>query len=76
MLSGFYMIEEFFKSHAGIVIISIVWGLGVATLFKKTCEGPRCKVIEFHGPAMSESKHFWRYAGDQCYRWKPYIAKC
>lgn len=68
---------EFFKSRVGIVIISIVWGLGLATLFKRSCEGKDCKVIEYHGPPIKDVEHHWQYDGDtKCYRWVPYVTKC
>ena len=71
------MITDFLKSQVGIVMISIIWGLGLATLFKKSCEGKDCKIIEFRGPPVNDIKsHMWTYGGDQCYRVKPYITKC
>lgn len=71
------MIDKFLKSPVGIIIISIIWGLGLATLFKRSCEGNNCKIIEYRGPAMSNSKYYWQYDGDQkCYEWSPYLTKC
>jgi hypothetical protein len=71
------MIGDFLKSEAGIIIISIVWGLGLATLFKRSCQGPNCKVIEYRGPPVTNMKYAWKYDGDdKCYGWTPYLTKC
>lgn len=71
------MIEDFLKSRVGIVIVSIIWGLGLSTLFKMSCDGKDCKVIRYRGPAIDNIKHHWTYDGDdKCYKWKPYLTKC
>lgn len=82
------MIDKFLKSPVGIIIISIIWGLGLATLFKRSCdnegtegtegkEGKECKVIEIRGPAVSNTGYYWKYSGDnKCYVWEPYLTKC
>lgn len=71
------MINEFLKSKVGVIIISIIWGLGLATLFKKSCDsGSNCKVIEYRGPTTEESQGVWRNGDNQCYRLKPYLVDC
>ncbi len=70
------MISDFLQSDAGIIILSIIWGLGLATFFKKSCDSNDCRVIEFRGPTTEESKGYWNYGKKDCYRLKPIIAKC
>ena len=71
------MIEDFLKTEVGVIIISIIWGLGLATLFKKSCKGDNCTVIEYRGPPVSNNKHSWRYDGNnKCYKWIPYLTSC
>ena len=71
------MIDKFLKSPVGIIIVSIVWGLGLATLFKRSCEGNNCKIIEYRGPAVSNGEYYWKYDGDaKCYQWQPYLTTC
>lgn len=71
------MISDFLKSPVGIVIVSIVWGLGLATLFKRSCQGNNCKVIEYRGPDVSNTEYHWKYDGDnRCFEWQPYLTKC
>ena len=70
------MIEDFFKSEVGIIIVSIIWGLGLAVMFKKSCDGQNCKVIEYRGPPVRETKYHWTYGDDKCYTWHPYVTAC
>lgn len=70
------MIKEFLTSRVGIIFVSIIWGLGLSTLFKKSCEGTNCKVIEYHGPPVDQSKHHWSYGKGDCYQWHPYVVDC
>lgn len=75
------MIGEFLKSRAGIVLLSIIWGLGLATLFKKSCEGASdggraCAVVEFRGPTSSEAQGIWNYNGSKCYRLQHQLVSC
>jgi len=72
----YIMVEDFFKSRIGILFISIVWGLGLATLFRKSCDGINCKVIEYHGPNIEDRNAYWRYGNEECYQWSPYIISC
>lgn len=70
------MIEKFLKSRVGIILISIIWGLGLATLFKIGCTGNNCKVIEYRGPPISDADYAWNYGDDKCYSLQPYVTKC
>uniref|UniRef100_A0A6C0J4D9 Uncharacterized protein n=1 Tax=viral metagenome TaxID=1070528 RepID=A0A6C0J4D9_9ZZZZ len=70
------MIEEFLLSEVGIIIISIIWGLGVATLFRFGCDTPACKVIEYRGPPIKDIKYKWKYGGQKCYNIEPYVTSC
>lgn len=71
------MIEEIFKSRIGVIIISIIWGLGLSTMFRKACHGRSCQVIEYNGPNPDEvAHHVYNYGNKQCYRYYPVISKC
>ena len=69
------MFDEVLKSRAGIIFISILWGLGLATLFKRACDDPGCKVITYRGPPLADSKTTWKY-GNTCYNANPYTSSC
>lgn len=58
----------------GKVLISIILGLGLASLFRKTCEGKDC--IAFRGPIIEDvSGRVFQY-GDECYTYKQRATKC
>lgn len=40
---GFY---ELIKTQQGRIIVSIIWGLGLACLFRKVCVGRNCIVYK------------------------------
>jgi len=71
------MLEDIFKSRIGIIIISIIWGLGLSTLFRKACQGRHCQVIVYNGPDPNEIKDtYYEYIDGQCYQYYPFMTKC
>lgn len=71
------MLEQIFKSRIGIIIISIIWGLGLSTLFRKACQGRKCQVIVYNGPDPQEIKDtYYDYGNGTCYQYYPFISKC
>lgn len=70
------MLEEFVQSKTGVILISVIWGLGLATLFKKSCEGLNCKVIKYQGPTAEDIKNTWKYSDNKCYKFEPYLSNC
>ena len=68
------MIHDFLKSKKGRIFISIVWGLGLAFLFRKACMSRNCLIIK--GPNPQEvAKTTYSHEG-KCYQYVPYITKC
>lgn len=71
------MISEFIRSRTGVIILSIVWGLGLSTLFRKACQGRHCHVIVYNGPDPNEVKNTtYDYGTGQCYKYEPIISDC
>ena len=56
------------------IIVSIILGLGIATLFRRACEGRNCIIIKGKSTADVE-KNSYRYK-DKCYKYKSVSAKC
>ena len=55
-------------------IISIILGLGLASLFRKTCKSSNCIVIK--GPSINEiSKQIYKI-DDKCYEYIPKVTLC
>ena len=69
--------DGFFKSRTGIIIVSVIWGLGLSTLFRKACQGNKCKVVVYQGPNPHELKDtYYNYGDQQCYQYYPHISQC
>ncbi len=71
------MLQEIFQSRVGIIIISVIWGLGLSTLFRKACQGRTCQIIKYTGPNPYEiEKTYYNYGTGQCYQFHPVLSKC
>ncbi len=65
---------EFFNTKTGQVLLSIIWGLGLATMFRRVCTGRNCIVIR-GPPSNLVSNTIYGYK-DKCYSYTPYISQC
>jgi hypothetical protein len=62
------------QTDRGKILISILLGLGFATLFRKSCKDKEC--IEFKGPKLSDIKGKVYQYENQCYEFAPNPVKC
>ena len=53
------IVEDFLSNDKGKIIISIIWGLGLAALFRKVCKGRNCIVIKGPKPQELEKIKFF-----------------
>ena len=58
----------------GKIIISILLGLGLATLFRKACNSRHC--LLFHAPSIKKIKEQVFQYEDKCYKFKPKAESC
>ena len=64
--------DRLFKTKVGIILLSIMWGLAIPTLFKTVCKD--CILIQ--GPSTTEAnKQVYENRG-KCYVFNPYIVDC
>lgn len=72
------MIEKLLKlfhSEKGKIILSIIIGIGIASLFRKACSD-RKQCIVFKGPNLVDlHKNIYRH-GNKCYSFKEKSTKC
>lgn len=68
------IINNVIKSQYGIYIISILLGLGLASLFRKACKNKNC--MEFKGPKMSDLKDQIYSYNENCYQFNEESIKC
>ena len=66
--------KRLLNTELGRIFISILLGLGLATLFRKVCTDKSC--IVFHGPVISEiDDKIYKY-GDKCYKYSGNSTTC
>jgi hypothetical protein len=63
------------QSKESITLISIIFGLALASLFKKQCVDGKCYVIKATENPQNISKYYYRI-GDDCYKYTPQIVSC
>jgi len=66
--------RKFIQSDYGKIIISIILGFGLSTLFRKTCDKKQC--IKFKGPPLHKIKGQSYEYDDKCYQFTPTPVKC
>ena len=68
------MIKKFMETEVGVMIISVVLGLGLATLFQRACKSRDCIIIKAPDP-QTVMKNIYRN-DDACYVYKPHLVRC
>lgn len=68
------IVNDFIDSNKGKIIISIIWGLGLATLFRKVCKGRKCLIVK--GPKPEEMNGKVYKFDDKCYLYKAQNTSC
>lgn len=66
--------RRLFTTELGKNIISIILGLGLATLFRKVCKDKNC--IRFNGPIITDIEDKIFKHNDKCYKYKTETDKC
>ena len=66
--------RRLFTTELGKNIISIILGLGLATLFRKVCKDKNC--IRFNGPVITDIEDKIFKHNDKCYKYKTESDKC
>lgn len=61
-------IQRLLNSPMGRMIISILLGLGLATLFRKVCADGSC--LQFDGPVINEVDGKTYQFGEYCYKYE------
>jgi hypothetical protein len=63
-----------FKTPLGKIIISTIWGLGLATMFQRVCKGSNC--IVFKAPKNTDINDKIFLYNNKCYRYTPESSEC
>ena len=60
-------LERLINSQTGKIGVSIILGLGLATLFRKVCEDETC--LSFNGPVITDLEDKIYKHGNKCYKY-------
>lgn len=66
--------KNFFENRNIIIIISLIWGLGLALLFKKVCQNDQCTIIKV--PSQFSQNNIIYDKNDRCYQLTKYPSPC
>ena len=67
-------LSKFIHTNTGRLIMSILLGLGLATLFRQICEGKDCTL--FSAPPIEEIDDQIYKFDDKCYKMTKNAVKC
>ena len=67
-------ISRILNSELGIFIVSLLLGLGLATLFRKSCRNDRCMV--FKAPQLKTLKEKTYKFDKKCYKYDFEAGRC
>jgi len=65
---------KFVHTESGKIIMSILLGFGLASLFRTVCKGKNCHI--FHAPPLDNFKDKIYKNGDKCFKYTPVPTKC
>lgn len=67
-------LSKFVHSSTGKYIMSIIMGLGLATLFRQACKGAKCRMLQ--APPLEELDDETYKINDKCYNFEKNPVKC
>jgi hypothetical protein len=67
-------LRNILKSRNSLIIFSIIWGLGLAALFRRTCKGRKCIIYRAPAPSQINGKTF-KY-NNKCYQYTSRQVDC
>jgi hypothetical protein len=67
-------VRRLLNTDMGQVLISILLGLGLATMFRQVCEGKNCLI--FNGPVINEIDGKIYKFGEYCHKYKLNAVSC
>jgi hypothetical protein len=66
--------KRLLNTETGKTLISILLGLGLASIFREACDGDKC--LKFEGPILDEVEGKVFQQGNKCYTYKSKRVDC
>lgn len=67
-------LDKFVHSKTGKVLMSVLLGIGLATLFRVACKGKRCRLVR--SPPIEEIEEQTYSFDDKCYKFEKNAINC
>jgi hypothetical protein len=67
-------LEKFVHTPTGKIIMSILLGFGLASVFRTVCKGNNCVI--FHAPPLDDFKDKIYKVNGKCVKYNPVSTKC
>ncbi len=70
-----FTLTSFLKTKDGGIVLSIIWGFGLACLFRQVCKDRSC--IIYHAPNPNDfDDKIYEYGENKCYKYEIKNSKC
>jgi len=66
--------DKYVHTQTGKYILSIILGLGLASLFRSVCKGKNC--IVFYAANIEDIQNKIYKTDNRCYKYEPILSKC
>jgi hypothetical protein len=66
--------KQFMATEKASILVSVIIGFGLATLFRRACKGRGCVIVK-SPPLKDLNKYLYRIDG-KCYKYRPYAVSC
>lgn len=67
-------LNKFVQSNTGKIVMSIILGIGLSSLFRAVCKGKNCRILA--APPMEEIENQIYKFDDKCYKIEKKAVKC
>lgn len=68
------MLLDILQTESGQILISILLGVGLATIFRKVCKDNSCMIIK--GPPVKETNKYYYKIDNDCFKYTPQATEC
>ena len=67
-------LEKFVQTERGKILMSIILGFGLASLFRTVCKDKNCVI--FHAPPLDKFQDKIYKDGNKCFKYRAVATKC
>ena len=63
------------ENNIVIILISLIWGIGLALLFRRVCQNDSCMIIKVPSSLYTQN-HIIYDKNNRCYQLEKYLSPC